>query len=100
MGEIDEFEGVEDFIDDEFPDDGEEFLERRWMEEQDQLGMGLEDEDEKPGLPDMQEQAIPERGKKDSKISNEENSSCPMCGGSTTGLTDQVSLPFRYRMSI
>ena len=85
--EKDEFEGFEDFIDDEFPEEGEEFLERRWMEEQEELEPGLEKDD---GL----EHDVEGNGDstEDSKghVEKPEAASCPICSGSFAGLTDQV----------
>ena len=85
--EKDEFDGIEDFIDDEFPEEGEEFLERRWMEEHRELEMGLE-EDEDLGQ-DFERKGESMEGSKDNPRDSGAPS-CPICSGSFTGLTDQV----------
>ena len=90
VGEVNEFDGIEDFIDDEFPEEGEEYLERRWMEEQAEFEAGLEDEDQA-----MEDDTV------ELKSNNIEDtngimpqdtasSSCPICGGDTAGMNDQV----------
>ena len=89
--ELNDFEGVEDFIDDEFPEEGEEYLERRWMQEQAELEMGLEEDDE--GTP-SDGKAIKEEAEVETEIvmHNEEETSCPICSASLTGISDQVGL--------
>lgn len=95
VGSIDEFDGIEDFIDDEFPEGGEEYLERRWMEEQGQFEMGLEDEEidhgSGYGITDVKEvdRAVI------NTVSNSNGSTCPICGGNTTGMSDQVGHSLR-----
>lgn len=85
MVDSDDFEGIEDF-DDEFPEEGEEFLERQWMEEQKELELGFEDEEigQDPGG----EKDTLENAKDD--IQDPGAASCPICSGSFAGLTDQV----------
>ena len=88
--EINDFDGIEDFIDDEFPEEGEEYLERKWMEEQAEFEEGLEDEGQAVG--DNRDDVEP-RGSRDpiSMMPQDAGSSgCPICGGNTTGLNDQV----------
>ena len=89
--EVNDFEGIEDFIDDEFPEEGEEYLERRWMQEQAELEMGLEEDDE--GTPSGGK-AMKEEVELDTEIvmHNEEATSCPICSATLTGITDQVGL--------
>ena len=85
--EQDEFERIEDFIDDEFPEEGEEFLERRWMEEQRELELGLE-RDEDAGQ-DPEESICNLENAKD--IAQDSGAaSCPICSGSFADLTDEV----------
>ena len=82
--EVDDFEGLEDFIDDEFPEEGEEFLERRWVEEQAQLEMGLaEDEQEEPGNTAKVESEVMAMPDYAGSVS------CPICGGDIAGMSDQ-----------
>ncbi len=87
--EVNEFEGIEDFIDDEFPEEGEEYLERRWMEEQAEFEEGLEEEGQA-----MEDDGVvmESRDLRDATgaLQDAEASSCPICGGNTTGLNDQV----------
>ncbi len=93
IAEVNDFDGFEDFIDDEFPEDGEENIERRWMEEQAELELGIEEDDEVPAI--------------DSKTAKEEDAeeglivtsqeagdpSCPICGGNMAGISETVRLP-------
>ncbi|SLM37695.1 metallo-hydrolase oxidoreductase [Lasallia pustulata] len=83
----DGFEGFEDFIDDEFPEDGEEYMERRWMEEQRDLEIGLEDGEEEEALDAaMKEEEGLTLGL---SIHEAEDSSCPICSASFAALSDQ-----------
>lgn len=91
VAEVNDFDdGIEDFIDDEFFEEGEEYLERRWMEEQAEFEEGLEQEGQAMGDDTM------EVGQKDPICTtrvmpkDNESTSCPICGGNTVGLTDQV----------
>lgn len=90
VGEANDFDSIEDFIDDEFPEEGEEYLERRWMEEQAEFEEGLEEEGEamgnertdmEPGAPGDTTKVMPQ---------DAGSRRCPICGGNTAGLTDQV----------
>ena len=87
----DGFEGMEDFIDDEFPENGEEYMERVWMKEQEGLELGLEDDsmgdDSLEGKEELDETPDIER------IAQEDDgsSSCPMCSESLQGITIEVS---------
>ncbi len=83
-----EFEGTDDFIDDEFPDDGEEYLERKWMEEQRQFEidsdeLGEVDINQKTNGKDVsgEERALPDEGGA---------ATCPICSASFVGFTNQV----------
>ncbi|KAL2037123.1 hypothetical protein N7G274_010119 [Stereocaulon virgatum] len=93
IGGFEGFDGIDDFIEDEFPEEGEEFLERRWMEEQAELEMGLEEEDE--GLEDAEGVMTKKCPEISPKVAPQEAgpSSCPICGGITMGMTEeQVSV--------
>ena len=90
IGEGNEFDGIDDFIDDEFPEEGEEYLERRWMEEQAEFEEGSEEDGQ-----------VMEDNTTDVELANPsdaigimpqdaKSSSCPICGGNTAGLSDQV----------
>ena len=93
LGAEDEFENMEDFIDDEFPEEGEEYMERRWMEEQAQMEAEIEKEieggfeREDGSLPACR---LPETESLQPKPpDNAAPSRCPICGGDTTGMTEQ-----------
>lgn len=89
MGNVTDFEGIEDFIDDEFPEDGEEYMERRWMEEQAELEMSLEEDDK-----DTEDTTLMLReglGQATALVLHDAGSSCcPICRGSTAGMIDEV----------
>lgn len=85
-----EFEEVEDFIedDDEFPEEGEEYLERKWMMEERQFEM---DSDELVEVDSDQKMEGPEDdGQREALQGQEEVLSCPICSTSFVGFTDQV----------
>ena len=93
LGDGDGFDGMEDFIDDEFPEEGEEFMERRWMEEQAELELGLEEDE---GLGGAEEVVKPEELVEAGSVTplqECEPTPCPVCSGSTIGMTEQVSHP-------
>ena len=89
--ERDDFDGLEDFIDDEFPEEGEEFMERRWMEEQAELEMGLEEDEEANGnaTEEVKQQDI--LGPTGFSAQDPQSTCCPICGGSTGGMAEQAS---------
>ncbi|KAK4971150.1 DNA cross-link repair protein PSO2/SNM1 [Elasticomyces elasticus] len=84
-----DFEGIEDFEDDEFPDDGEEFLERRWMQEQRRLETA---ESGSEGEPDDGEEAMPSDHVEEEPDDTVERSKivpgCPICNASFEGVSD------------
>ena len=84
-GEINDFDGIEDFADDEFPEEGEEYMERRWMQEQAELELGLEEDDEPGGKNDFKQ----EDAGNDDQANSPEAPSCPLCGVALVGITDQ-----------
>ena len=90
VGEVNDFDGIEDFIDDEFPEEGEEYLERRWMEEQAEFEEGLEDEGQAIGDNGMDVEPGVSRDEISMMPQDAGSSGCPICGGNTTGLNDQV----------
>ena len=90
IGEVDEFDGVEDFIDDEFAEEGEEYMERKWMREQAELEVGLEEDDYGENTtpkPNQEETDLPAGASENDKAAT---ACCPICCGSTIGLSDQV----------
>lgn len=85
-----EFERVEDFIkdDDEFPEEGEEYLERKWMMEERQFEM---DSDELVEVDSNQKMEGSEDGGQGEALQGQEEVlSCPICSTSFVGFTDQV----------
>ena len=84
MGNIDEFDGIEDFIDDEFAEDGEEFLERRYMQEQAEMQQAVEDDDDEPDDHDSRLEDCSTVVPSDAAMT-----CCPICGGETTSMDEQ-----------
>ncbi|KAL8899668.1 MAG: hypothetical protein Q9207_006080 [Kuettlingeria erythrocarpa] len=82
-----DYDGMEDFIDDEYPE-GEEYMERRWMEEQAELEVGL-DQDEDPNETLGIEQPPEKRALTVAGDEEERTASCPICGGSFGALSEQ-----------
>ncbi|CAD6571763.1 MAG: hypothetical protein ASARMPRED_004781 [Alectoria sarmentosa] len=89
IGEANDFDGIEDFIDDEFPEEGEEYLERRWMEEQAEFEERLEGEGQATGDDTMDVELGNARATSKVLPQDAGSASCPICGGNTAGLTDQ-----------
>ena len=83
-----DFEGIADFIDDEFPEDGEEYMERKWMERQGDIELGLDNDDD---LDIVANSAI-ENGMQENQeapVRDESTKSCPICSGSLDGINEQ-----------
>ena len=80
----DNFDGIDDFVEDEFPADGEETMERRYMEEQRLMELEFDSGDE---AGDEAGEIV--RGNKTSSPSKRDGepqvSECPICGRSLTG---------------
>ena len=91
IGEGDDFDGLEDFIDDEFPEEGEEFMERRWMEEQAELEMRFDEDEEGKGDTTEEAKQQDTHGPADLPAQDPESTCCPICGGSTENMAEQVS---------
>lgn len=89
MNRDNDFDGMGDFIDDEFPEEGEEFMERRWMEEQGELEIGLEDDEMDGGAAVTPKEE--RREFSNSMPQDIESASCPICCGSTAGMAEEVS---------
>jgi DNA cross-link repair 1A protein len=81
---LDEFEGMEDF-EDEFYEEGEEFIERRYLEEQRMFEEGL-DEDSKSES--AEEGPITPRQQDEQDTFSGEARSCPICNESMEGATE------------
>jgi DNA cross-link repair 1A protein len=83
----DEFDGMDDFEIDEFAEEGEEYMERRWMEEQRMLEDELEDE---PDGSSTMLSAAKEGPPQDLSKSTDADSAavCPICGASLSGVSE------------
>ena len=91
--DLDEFEGFGDIADDEFPEEGEEYMERRWMEEQRQLELEFEKGEE--GVEGDEE--IVGMGKEPETTEQEAQCSCPICGIDLGGRSPEVRGHFYNR---
>ena len=85
--EDDGFDGIEDFVEDEFPEEGEEYIERRWMEEQRKIEMGLEHEE----IGDQEGSMTKEEATENDSSTPEKAPSCPICAVNFAGITDAVN---------
>ena len=84
MDDFDGFDGIQDFEDEEFAEEGEEFIERRYMQEQRLLEqMATEDANDDAS----HAQAIPHSSNRGDSVEV-----CPLCGGSLAGATEAVSV--------
>ena len=84
----DAFDGIEDFIEDEFPEDGEEYMERRWMDDQERLELGLEEVDmnDEYSVEDIRDF----KGNSPPRVSESQTGSCPICNTSLEGIMPEV----------
>lgn len=84
----DEFDEMGDFEDEEFSEAGEEMMERRWMEEQRMLEIGL-DEDSKSES--NEEDVLTPNGSIGISSGREptDETACPICGANLAGNTEQ-----------
>lgn len=82
-----DFDGMEDFIDDEYPE-GEEYMERRWMEEQAELDLGFMDDEDSKDTADGSEPAG-EVYATQASGNGTSTASCPICGGAFGSLSEQ-----------
>ncbi len=82
-----DFDEIDGFIDDEYTE-GEEYLERRWMEEQAELEMGLEDDNGSFDTITRTDQAEEQVGTSTAEWA-ETSASCPICGGDFGILSEQ-----------
>lgn len=88
IDEGDEYQGIDDFIDDEFPEEGEEYVERRWMEQQRHFEMDGAGDAEFENNRGLKTEDIEDEGK---DLPNEQVAAkCPVCSVAFDGLTDQV----------
>ncbi|KAL8827945.1 MAG: hypothetical protein Q9170_006810 [Blastenia crenularia] len=82
-----DYDDMEDYIDDEYPE-GEEYMERRWMEEQGELEMGLDDDDASRNTPGGSAN-MEERLEAVTSLEEASTGSCPICGGSFGAMSEQ-----------
>ena len=75
--DIDGFEGLDDFIDDEFPEEGEEYQERQWMDEE-----FLQEQDMEC------DQDLNSYELNEFEDTNSNESYCPICNVSLVGIED------------
>ena len=86
--EDEEFGLVDDFAEDEFPEEGEENIERRWMEEQRKLELDFEQDD-----PSIYDDTITNGTVSTSNEQvNGSEPSCPICNAGLSGISDEVRL--------
>ena len=85
---VDAFDGIEDFIDDEFPEDGEEYMERRWMDDQERLELGLEEVEMDDEY--LADDITDVKGHSPQKVSESQAGSCPICNRSLEGIIPEV----------
>lgn len=89
--EIQEFDDDYDFEDEEFFEGGEEYMERRWMEEQREMEMGLdEDSKSESGAESVRtpRSYVEDDAQIDEAEVAESISVCPICNGSMRGLSE------------
>ena len=80
-----DFDDLEDYEEDEFYEQGEEYLERRWMQEQQELELGLDADD----VQDDESTNLARKPESKELPVREINApSCPLCGGSLVGASD------------
>lgn len=84
MGPLDEFNGMEDF-EDEFFEGGEEFMERKWLEEQRMLEDGLDEDDSKSES--AEDDPITPKQSSEQDLLRVEAATCPICNESMEGTT-------------
>jgi DNA cross-link repair 1A protein len=84
--------GDEEFENEEFYEEGEEFLERRWMEEQREMGLTFDDEDSKSEYETdsvrTPQSFVEEDTPLECATEAESVTLCPICNGSMKGLSE------------
>ena len=78
----------DDFADEEFYEGGEEVMERRWMEEQAQMEADFDDDDSRSEAETSIATPISEPRWFTDEIADAVETSCPICSGSMTGLSE------------
>ena len=84
----DEFDGVPDFEDDEFFEGGEEMMERRWMEEQRMLEVGLDEDSKSESGEDGAMTPTDYNGHPRQDEAYKDRPSCPVCNASLRGTSE------------
>lgn len=87
-----DFDSIDEFAEEEFYEEGEEFLERKWMEEQAQLEADFEGDDGHEGLGDKNIKPNDNPRSEEGNIPHldtEVAPSCPICSVKLVGITDQ-----------
>ena len=79
----------EDFDEEEFYEQGEEYLERRWMQEQHELEMGLDNEDDEDSSEtNLHASRSIETNQHILVVQENSETVCPVCGGSLFGVSE------------
>jgi DNA cross-link repair 1A protein len=84
---VDDFDDMGDFEDDEFFEGGEEMMERRWMEEQRMLEVGLE-EDSKSESNEEDAMTPNDKTSTSDGIDQKDEATCPICTANLAGTTE------------
>ena len=84
----DGFDDMDDFIDDEFFAEGEEYMERVWMDEQEGLEFGEEENDMKEDLSEIKDEYIDNMAISSAEPQTTET--CPLCSISLAGVPSDV----------
>jgi DNA cross-link repair 1A protein len=87
--DLDSFNEMGEFEGDEFFEGGEEMMERRWMEEQRMLEIGLDDDDSKSESNEEDIMTPNDDMGAPSVAGHMDDAACPMCSVSLAGATEQ-----------
>jgi len=83
-----DFDADDDFQDDEFAEEGEEYMNRRWMEEQRELEMGFDEDSKSESGYDSARTPASHYGDEQFPQTTEAVAICPICNGSMKDLSD------------
>lgn len=87
MFNADDF-GDEENFEDEFYEEGEEYMERRWMQEQQEMEVGLDEDSKSEGGTESVQTPRSNLDDESSEDAAGGAQSCPLCGESLKGLTE------------
>ena len=90
---VDDFDGIEDFNDDEFAEEGEEYLERRWMNEQQRLDMDSENEEGADEAVTGMDKTERDHGEEEAPP-EVDSGSCPICKAAFNSISEEVHTQF------